>query len=120
MEQEYASVLVRLVESGKTPKEAVAALVAVLKRHGREALLPRVARAFERTASRAALRTQTRITVARAADAAAAQQAAGATDAHVTVDDSLIGGWRLEQNGILTDNSYKRHLLDIYHRATRA
>lgn len=120
MEQEYANVLVRLVESGKTPKEAVAVLADVLKKRGRASLLPRIARAFERAASRALLRSQTRITVARAEDAHAAQKAAGVTDAHVTVDDSLIGGWRLEQGGILTDNSYKRHLLDIYHRAIRA
>lgn len=120
MEKEYASVLMRLVEGGKTPAEAVELLVKALTVRGRQALVPRVARAFKRLAASAERRFQARLTVARAADADAAAHQAGIKDAAVSVDDTLIGGWRLEQGGMLTDNSYKRHLLDIYHRATRA
>lgn len=110
----------RLIEQGTSPKDAVNAVVTTLRARGREALIPRVGRAFERLAARTAERTQVRITVARSEDAAHAQKAAGVPHAKVSVDDSLIGGWRIEKEGMLTDDSYKRHLLDIYHRATRA
>ena len=37
----------------------------------------------------------------------------------VRVDDSLIGGWRLEGRERLIDASYKELLLSIYNRATQ-
>lgn len=109
----------RLIEQGTSPKDAVGAVTKALRARGREALVPRVGRAFERLATRAVERTQTRIMVARTEDAVHAQKAAGVSHAKVTVDESLIGGWRIEKEGMLSDDSYKRHLLDIYHRATR-
>lgn len=120
MEQAYAGALIRLIEQGASPKDAVAAVAKALRARGREALLPRVSKAFERLAARTAARTQTRITVAQKEDAAHAQKAAGVSHAEVVVDDSLIGGWRIEKEGMLVDDSYKRHLLDMYYRATRA
>ncbi len=120
MEQSYAHALMRLVENGKSPKDAVASIVKVLHSRGRDSLLSRVGRAFERLASRSALRGVTRITVARAEDAARAREVAGVSEASVRIDDSLIGGWRIEKSDTLLDASYKKHLLQMYNRATRA
>lgn len=120
MEQAYAGALMRMIEQGTSPKEAVHAIREALRARGRDGLLPRVGRAFERLAHRAAAKGETRITVASHADAAAAQHAAGVKHAIVKEDATLIGGWRIEKDGTLVDDSYKRHLLDIYHRATRA
>jgi len=35
------------------------------------------------------------------------------------VDETLIGGWRLEGRGVLLDTSWKRSLLSIYNASTQ-
>ena len=42
-----------------------------------------------------------------------------AKDVDVALDDSLIGGWRLEGRGNLVDASFKKSLLDMYNRTTQ-
>lgn len=120
MEQSYAHALMRLVESGKSPSDAVASIVKALHSRGRDSLLPRVGRAFERLATRHTQKNIARITVAHAEDAGLARKSANISEADVHIDDSLIGGWRILKNEMLTDASYKKHLLQIYNRATRA
>ena len=120
MEQSYAHALMRLVENGKSPKDAVASIVKVLHSRGRDSLLSRVGRAFERLATRHTQRNTARITVAYAKDAGLARKAANISEADVHIDDSLIGGWRIEKSDTLLDASYKKHLLQMYNRATRA
>lgn len=120
MEQKYAQALVHLIENGIKPSEAVAAVAKALKARGREALLPRVARAFESLAHKHVARSAAVITVARERDGESARAEAQAPDALVRVDETLIGGWRLEKGGVLVDASYKKHLLEMYNRATRA
>ena len=41
-----------------------------------------------------------------------------AKDVDVKIDESLIGGWRLEGKGMLVDRSFKKSLLEMYNRAT--
>lgn len=129
MEHAYAQALWKAVEGGMTPHAAVKSLREKLVRDGRTALLPRVARAFMRLAEREDRKTSTVLTVAREKDERQARSAAkkviaslgaDADDFKTQVDDSLIGGWRLEGRGLLVDKSYKSRLLGIYHRATRA
>lgn len=120
MEQKYAAALMHLVENGTNPSDAVAAIAKALEARGRTGLLSRVGRAFERLAEKRAARERTVVAVAREADAAHARAVSGAPDAQIRVDDTLIGGWRLEKGDTLVDASYKTHLLNIYHRATRA
>lgn len=127
MENTYAQALWRLLEDGKTPKEAVRKLHDSLAQHGRAGLLPKIARAFVRIAvSQEAKRTVT-LTVARERDAHTAQKEVaryleemGATSKDVVVKEQkdIIGGWRLEGRERLVDASFKNHLLSLYNRVT--
>lgn len=128
MENEYAQALWQMVEKGMKPKEAVSKLRETLVKHGREALLPRIARAFARIASREEAKKAVTVIVAnekqvtralRAAKDALREIGVEAADVRVRVDDSLIGGWRLEGSERLVDASYKKQLLSMYNRTTQ-
>lgn len=116
-----------MVEGGMTPTKAVHALHEILKTHGREALLPRIASAFVRIAERETKRTDVVLTVAREKDERRAHKevkellsAMGVEtkDLKTQVDDTLIGGWRLEGKEQLVDASYKNQLLELFNRVT--
>ena len=118
----YAQALWQTIQRGTAPKKAIASLHALLVRHGRIALLPRVGRAFTRIALREAKRTDITLSVARLKDTRAAKQSVKklvselrveASDVKTAVDEHLIGGWRLEGRGTLVDASYKKHLLSL-------
>ncbi len=127
METAYAQALWKMVEGGMTPVKAVRALQETLKVHGREALLPRIGSAFARIAQREAKRNDIVLTVAREKDERHAHKevkpllaAMGieTKDLKTQVDDTLIGGWRLEGREQLVDASYKNQLLELFNRAT--
>ena len=117
METAYAQALWKAIENGKDPKEAVAAMVQILKTQGRMELLPRIKRALVRLAAREAA-TRPRIYVAHEKDAKHALAKSGVDHADVHVDPTLIGGWRLEAGDSLVDNSFKKSLLSIYSNVT--
>ncbi len=117
MEKLYAQALWKSIEGGRDHKEAVASLAKLLKKQGRIELMPKVARAFVRLAeAKQAIRT--RIYVANMHDAKHALKLSGAEEADVCVDESIIGGWRLEGKDEVIDRSFKKYLLDIYSTAT--
>ncbi len=127
LEQSYATALVRSVSAGKNPKEAVAAIREILVRRGRLALLPRIARAFERIAARERMHNTLTLTVAPSHAVHAKKEAKEvlaalkieADDFETKTDETLIGGWRLEGRDYLFDASFKKHLLSIYNRITK-
>lgn len=123
MEEAYAQALWTMTEKGMKPKEAVSALHTSLKARGREALLPRISRAFSRIVERKRAAEGLTLIVARKEDEARAKRDAkefvGSNEVAMKVDDSLIGGWRLEGNESLVDASFKKQLLALYNRATR-
>ncbi len=127
METAYAQALWNMLADGSTPAKAIRAIRDVLTVHGREALLPRIARAFTRLAQREAQKSDIVLTVARDADIPAAKRqtkpllaelGADTQDLKTCVDDTLIGGWRLEGREHLVDSSHKKDLLSIYSHAT--
>ncbi len=133
MEKVYAQALWQLVSNGMGAKEAVHAIHARLEKEGRAVLMPRVAHAFARIAERESNKRDYTLTVAREGDLAHAKKEAhkiidtfsSESDAEgvnlkTQVDDSLIGGWRLEGNERLVDVSYKKQLLEIYSSVTSA
>ncbi|OGG57309.1 hypothetical protein A2853_02200 [Candidatus Kaiserbacteria bacterium RIFCSPHIGHO2_01_FULL_55_17] len=126
MEQAYAQALWKVVEGGMSPSKAVHALRNSLRANGREALLPRIGRAFARIVEREARRTDIVLAIARRKDERTAHSqiknvlASLGIEGHdlkTQIDDTLIGGWRLEGRGHLVDASYKKQLLGLYERA---
>lgn len=115
----YAQALLRLIEKGEKPAEAARKLHATLVREGRASLMPSIGRAFERLAARRANREKTTLYIARKKDETHALKASGAKDAEIAIDETLIGGWRLEAGETLQDASWKHHLLTIYQNSTR-
>jgi F0F1-type ATP synthase delta subunit len=128
MEATYASVLMRLIETGMTPEQALSAVQKHLEEKGRIQLMPKLALALKRLQERDATRSTMTLSVGRANDSAQALREAERTLAEMrvtdtdlceTVDETLIGGWRLEGRGLLVDKSWKSSLLSLYNRATR-
>ncbi len=129
METVYAQALWKLIQNGKKPKEAVHALHEMLARLGRVSLLPKIGRVFARIAERDQSRNGVVLSIAREKDERAAHKAVkdilsemdiDAKDMTTQVDETLIGGWRLEGREKLVDASFKKHLLSLYNRATRS
>ena len=127
MEHSYAQALLQIIQSGMAPKKAVQALYDLLVSRGRTALMPRIARALTRMVSREEARNSVVLSVAREKEAAKAKRDARsylfemdvkAGDVSINLDDSLIGGWRLEGKERLLDASWKKDLLSIYNRST--
>jgi F0F1-type ATP synthase delta subunit len=127
METSYAQALWKMISNGMEPSHAVHAVHAQLKARGREALLPRIARAFGRLAAREHARNTITLTIADTSHAHTALKQALATleqsdiqasDVNIHIDTHLIGGWRIEGREQLVDASYKKHLLAIYTAAT--
>jgi F0F1-type ATP synthase delta subunit len=116
MEKLYAQALWKVIENGKSPKEAIESLARLLKKQARLALLPKIGKAFQRLAD-AHKANRPRIFVAHERDAKHALKASGRAEADVCVDETLIGGWRLEAENEVIDRSFKKHLLDIYSTA---
>ena len=116
-----------MTAEGMAPKKAVHTLYDILVARGRTDLIPHIAKTFARLAARHQQREGVVLTVAREKDERKAISATktllkdlGATrgDIEVHIDETLIGGWRMEGREQLIDNSYKKHLLDLYARAT--
>lgn len=128
MHESYAQALWDLCAGGMKPKEAVAKINARLLEEGRESLLPHIARSFSRLAERELAKRRVILSVAREKDAAKAKRQAkdifkelsvDAGDVVVEIEDTLIGGWRLEGREYLHDASFKNQLLSIYNAATK-
>ena len=127
MENSYAQALWQMVEKGIKPKEAVAKIRETLEKRGRLSILPKVGRAFARIAARESAKRAVVLSVAKEKDAAGAtremkdifrEMGIEAGDVEVRLDETLIGGWRLEGRERLHDASYKKYLLSVYNRAT--
>lgn len=123
METAYAQALWRLIQSGKKPKEAVHALHEMLVRLGRVSLLPKIGRVFLKLAQGDQARNGITLSIAREGDERAAHKAikdilgemnVDGKEVATRIDETLIGGWRLEGKEMLVDASFKKQLLDMY------
>ncbi len=129
MEESYAQALWKVIQAGTPAHKAVQGLTETLRAHGRISLSPRIAKAFARIAERESAHIGAVLTVAREKDQhhahtkvvkMLADMGVEVKDLKTEVDDTLIGGWRLEGRGTLIDASYKKHLLDIFSSVTGA
>jgi F0F1-type ATP synthase delta subunit len=129
MENSYALALWEMIKKGMEPKKAVHALHEILVARGREVLFPRIAKAFERIAARESNRHDVTLHIAESKDEHHAKAAAKKVMTHmnfgekeiskVVIDETLIGGWKIESGEQLIDASYKKHLLSIYSAVTQ-
>ena len=128
MAEQYARALWEMVAKGMQPKKAVRALYDILVARGRTDLVPHVAKSFARLAARHQQKEGIVVSVARKKDERKALTAAKkiiaelggrSTDVGVHLDESLIGGWRLEGRERLLDASFKKYLLSLYNQATQ-
>lgn len=128
MQEDYAEALWKVIETGMEPGKAIAALKKSLHASNRSSLLPKIARAFARLAARQERKNTMTLSIARKKDATHAlkearkilmEQGMRETDLCEEIDDTLIGGWRLEGRGILVDGSWKKSLLSMYNAATQ-
>jgi len=128
MQEAYAQALWKVIEKGMQPGKAIAALKKSLEHSNRSSLLPKIAREFARLAARQGRKNTMTLSIARKKDVAhaikaaqtiIAEQGIGETDLCETIDETLIGGWRLEGRGLLVDQSWKKSLLSMYNRATQ-
>src|SRR5438094_502380 len=110
METMYAQALWEMVKRGMKPALAVKAMYQKLVAQGRSELMPRIGRALARLAARENARDRITLSVARESDARSAHQKAKeviaelgveSKDVETAVDESLIGGWRIEGKEIL-------------------
>ncbi len=128
MENAYAQALLRLLSKGVSPTDAVASVRKSLERTGRIMLIPKIGRAFAQAAERAREKSRMTVSVAHAGDRDVAEKeiravlselSVSAKDLVTIVDESLIGGWRLEGREVLVDASFKKQLLTLYNRTTQ-
>src|SRR3989344_4535441 len=128
MEQAYAEALCRVIENGMEPEKAIASLKNSLERSNRSSLLPKIARAFAHLAARQARKNTMTLSIAQKKDVTRALKEAERilaergireTDLCESIDETLIGGWRLEGRGLLVDQSWKKSLLSMYNAATK-
>ena len=128
MAEGYARALWKMVAAGMQPKKAVHALYDILVARGRIDLIPHIAKTFARLAARHRQREGVVLTVAREKDERKAitavkallkEMGAQRSDVEVRIDDTLVGGWRLEGRERLVDASFKKYLVDMYNATTR-
>lgn len=121
MEKQYAQALFDLAQKpGASASDLVKKMVAHLKETGREKLLPRILREYQRIEARAQTFGQ-ELEVAdeqEATQAAKEAQALGIT-AEPSVNPDLITGWRARSGSRLIDRSGKRALIDLYRQIAR-
>lgn len=115
LERIYAEAL------AKAEKPDAKSLFAHLQATGRMKLLPGIKRELLRMQERER-KLAPKLAVASEAEQAHAKKEAaelGIEAAEVTIDHSLIRGWRATAKGVLVDHSAKRALVDLYRQITK-
>ena len=122
MNHTYAKTIARLAaREHARPKDIVSGLVAHLKTHGRLKLLPAILREVRMTHLRKQ-ETLPSIEAASEKEGIAAKRTVAAEGMEIgkmTINPSLIRGWRAQGGGILIDRSAKRSLIELYRNITR-
>ncbi len=120
MEKEYAQALSRSIVNGTDEAKLVDGFMRHLKEEGRMKLLPGVLRELKTIQSQTD-RLSPSLEIADERDRAAAiasAKEAGIDARDVTVNPSLIKGWRARSGSVLVDRSAKQALVDLYQKIT--
>ena len=114
----YAQAIWKSVEKGADPHAVVASVHKKVLEEGRGDIMPKILNAFKRLAERESARNRTQVFVAREKDGKQAFIESRVAEADIVIDETLIGGWRLEDKERLVDASYKSMLLKMYNQVT--
>lgn len=120
MEREYAQALSDSLARGTDEAKLVDGLVKHLKDEGRMKLLPGIVRELKRLQSETG-KLAPSLEIANESDRASAilgAQEAGINASDITVNPSLIKGWRARSGSVLVDRSAKQALVDLYQKIT--
>lgn len=122
LERAYATALIRAIENGASPDDALSGLDRVLERRGHAKLRRRILATFSRLFARHAARERATVLLAHEADRKRYRKEIeaklGGMPYEVRIDESLIGGYALVTETTRTDQSYKRALLNLYRTIT--
>ena len=113
----YATALTEALK-GKTTAEqskVVTQFIKYVKVRKHEGILPAVAAQLERGVS---TKKEESLVVAKKKDLVRARKEAG-TKVGAIINPSLVGGWQHYKDGVLTDASYKRSLIELYRNITK-
>jgi len=121
MEKQYAQAIAHMhATSDKDEATLVSGLVRHLKATGRLKLLPRIVLELKNLSLRTA-KLAPLLEVATSGEESRAKESLkqqGVVVENVSVNPSLIRGWRARADGLLWDHSAKRALTDIYKQIT--
>jgi len=120
MDKEYALALMRSLQNGTDEEKLVAGLMKHLEHEGRMKLLPGILQELKALYA-ANAKTSSSLEIAseeERASAQAAATAAGITAEQITINPSLIKGWRARSGSVLIDHSAKQALVDLYQKIT--
>lgn len=120
MEKEYAQALARSLASGTDEAKLVDGFIKHLKEEGRMKLLPGVLRELNVLQARTSVLAPSLevATEAEKESAIAQAKAQGIDTGTVSVNPSLISGWRARSGSVLVDRSAKQALVDLYQKIT--
>jgi F0F1-type ATP synthase delta subunit len=129
--RQYAEALYRAAHAHNAAPPAVLIdrFVELLAERGHTALLPTVVREYEKILHERSSNDEVHVRVARREDRDAYDAritadltALGAHDrpVHVSVDETVIGGYAVEANGTRIDRTYKQALVELYSSLTNS
>ncbi len=128
MKKHYINAVVELLLQGNDPDAVLMNLKKVLQQKGHDALYAEILKGVETELSLQENKERPAIFVATEKDSVTFKKEIGAelsrldakaSDATVTVDASLIGGFLITHKGKLINRSYKQQLLSLYRSITK-
>lgn len=125
--QDYIKAALVLIAEGYDPDALLTKLKALLEKKGHTGLYPQILKGLHTALEQKSVAAVPVVRVAHDADTQkhaekvkAALAQLGAAETFTThTDDSLIGGFVVEHNHKIIDNSYKRQLVSLYREVTK-
>ena len=117
---EFAQALKMVVDKGLDANTAFDNLLKLLKKKGAISILPKILKEFKKILEIQAIQKPTlSVSTEDAFKQTLSKLNLKESEVNKKIDETLIGGYKFEENGILTDHSYKKALLDLYRNITK-
>lgn len=113
----YSYALKNSLKQNENSKEVVINFLAVLEKRGSLKLIPRILKSLEKVLEKQ-FKNKTKLVLAKN-NQAKPNNINLAENVLTEIDNSLIGGYKIEGDGYLIDESYKTKLLKIYRNSLK-